>query len=83
MAPKLTGKLEPGYERDIRTYARTDVTSRRNAKSPTPAKGRQGHNDIAKKKCWMSGKSVDLDQMPSEESDLGLSDFFLSFFFFF
>ena len=24
-APKLAGKLEPGYERDIRTYARTHV----------------------------------------------------------
>ena len=27
----------------VRTYARTDVTSRRNAMYPTPAKGRQGH----------------------------------------
>ena len=32
-------KLEPGYECDIRTYARTDVTSRRNATWPTPAFG--------------------------------------------
>ena len=43
IAPKLAGKLEPGYERDICTYARTDVTSRRNASCPTPAFGRRGH----------------------------------------
>ena len=36
-------KLEPGYERDIRTYARTDITSRRNAICPIPAFGRWGH----------------------------------------
>ena len=43
---KLAGKLEPGYERDIRTYACTDVTSRQNAICPTPAFGRWGHKKI-------------------------------------
>ena len=43
IASKLAGKLESGYERDIRTYARTHITSRRNAICPTPAFGRWGH----------------------------------------
>ena len=37
LAGKLGGKLEPGYECDIRTYAYTDIISWQNAK------GRRGH----------------------------------------
>ena len=40
---KLAGEHESGYERDIHTYAHTDITSWRNTICPTPAKGRRGH----------------------------------------
>ena len=54
IAPKLAWL--PMWHTHIRTYAHTDVTSRRNAICPTPAFGRWGHK---KSKChllqlWLS-----------------------------
>lgn len=56
--------LDSGYERDIRTYARTDVTSRRNAICPPPAFGRRGHKNIVIKvtNTWKRNKYLKIIQ---------------------